>query len=330
MHHLGVPTTRALCLVASKSEFVERAWFKSDTYSEQYNFPPNFMIKERCAITTRAASSFLRVGQIELFSRKVRNGDEGALEEMKKFLMYCFKREFPDLYEHESQDMKPQQLAQQTIKFLKLFSKRQAALVAAWLRVGYVQGNMNSDNCLLAGITMDYGPFGFVEKYDPLWTPFTSDPQQNFGFERQLLASYVNFATLTKALMPIFEDSREMIDELQDVLQNDCKRDLLEARDLMRQRKLGLSDWSDAANQNLWSPLYEILPGMDYIIFWRELSQISLKTLQTFTEEEVARIFGRAAYDLDLFYAEKKQKKLLLCVEYLPHLGFFQCFLHLT
>eukprot|EP00121_Abeoforma_whisleri_P012043 Awhi_evm1s11117 len=51
---------------------------------------------------------------------------------------------------------------------------------------------MNSDNCLLAGLTMDYGPFGYLESYHPLWTPFTSDPARNFGFERQVTAAYIN------------------------------------------------------------------------------------------------------------------------------------------
>ena len=63
------------------------------------------------------------------------------------------------------------------------------------MRVGYVQGNMNSDNCLLSGRTMDYGPFGFVEVYEPLWSPFTSDMERKFGFERQPLAAQVPPAT---------------------------------------------------------------------------------------------------------------------------------------
>ena len=71
-------------------------------------------------------------------------------------------------------------------------ARRQAETVTAWVRVGYVQGNMNSDNCLLSGRTMDYGPFGFVEEYSELWTPFTSDMEAKFGFERQPLAAQVN------------------------------------------------------------------------------------------------------------------------------------------
>ena len=79
----------------------------------------------------------------------------------------------------------------QLIEMARVFAKRQAELATHWLRVGYVQGNMNSDNCLLSGRTMDYGPFGFVERYESLWSPFTSDMERKFGFERQPLASQV-------------------------------------------------------------------------------------------------------------------------------------------
>ncbi len=70
--------------------------------------------------------------------------------------------------------------------------------------MGYVQGNMNSDNCLLSGRTMDYGPFGFLEAYEPLWSPFTSDMERKFGFERQPLAAQVNLMTLARAVLSMF------------------------------------------------------------------------------------------------------------------------------
>ena len=83
----------------------------------------------------------------------------------------------------------------QLIEVARIFAKRQAELAVHWLRVGYVQGNMNSDNCLLSGRTMDYGPFGFVEQYEPFWSPFTSDMERKFGFERQPLAAQARHVT---------------------------------------------------------------------------------------------------------------------------------------
>ena len=80
-------------------------------------------------------------------------------------------------------------LAAQLVEMTRCFARRHAHTVAQWLRVGYVQGNMNSDNCLLSGRTMDYGPFGFLERYEPVWSPFTSDMERKFGFERQPVAA---------------------------------------------------------------------------------------------------------------------------------------------
>ena len=82
------------------------------------------------------------------------------------------------------------------IELFRCVAQRTAALVAEWLRVGYVQGNMNSDNTLLGGRTLDYGPYGWMERYDPHYQPFTSDPVGNFAFVRQPTAMSVNDAVL--------------------------------------------------------------------------------------------------------------------------------------
>ena len=173
--------------------------------------------------------------------------EEGAAEKLAEFVRYAIGREFPEI-----DGTAP--LATQAIEMLRAFARRQAETVTAWVRVGYVQGNMNSDNCLLSGRTMDYGPFGFVEEYSELWTPFTSDMEAKFGFERQPLAAQVNRAstpphavctstaalllsrsrhsrrraqvnvmTLGRALIPLFDgDGREeAIDALQSIVQEE-------------------------------------------------------------------------------------------------------------
>ena len=111
--------------------------------------------------------------------------EEGAAEKLAEIVRYAIGREFPEIDAAAP-------LATQAIEMLRAFARRQAETVTAWVRVGYVQGYMNSDNCLLSGRTMDYGPFGFVEEYSELWTPFTSDMEAKFGFERQPLAAQVN------------------------------------------------------------------------------------------------------------------------------------------
>ena len=149
---------------------------------KERDHPPDTLIQERCAITCRAAPSFLRVGHIELWSRRAARGEEGAAAELLSLVQHAIGREFGDI----DTDLP---IRAQLIELARAFAKRQAELAVHWLRVGYVQGNMNSDNCLLSGRTMDYGPFGFVEQYEPFWSPFTSDMERKFGFERQPLAA---------------------------------------------------------------------------------------------------------------------------------------------
>jgi uncharacterized protein YdiU (UPF0061 family) len=94
----------------------------------------------------------------------------------------------------------PEQLsagsADRYVALYRRVAQRTARLVAHWLRVGYVQGNMNSDNTLLSGATVDYGPYGWMERFDPLYQPFTSDPRGNFAYIRQPMAMALNVAVL--------------------------------------------------------------------------------------------------------------------------------------
>lgn len=158
MHWLGVPTTRSVSLVMSETEEVHRAWYGEEEAPTRNSFPPNSLVTEPCAITTRASSSFLRVGHLELFARRI-GKSQVAQSRLEDLLRYALKREFPEV------NMEMEKLTKKAIvEMVEVFAQRQARLVNEWIRVGYVQGNMNSDNCLLCGRTMDYGPFGFVEQ----------------------------------------------------------------------------------------------------------------------------------------------------------------------
>ncbi len=356
MHWLGVPTTRALCLVGSGADTVARAWYRpgaEERVPEGDEYPPDHMVSERCAISTRAASSFLRVGQVELYARRLARGDPGARQSMAKFVRYCIEREFPDVAcQHlQLQQLQQQQLLLQqqdgalppaaVLAMLREFAKRQARLVAAWLRVGYVQGNMNSDNCLLAGLTMDYGPFGWMEQYDPLWTPFTSDPERKFGFERQPLAHAVNLATLAEALQPLLGPDADsgaaawspdaaaassasaaaaldLREEAIAIVRGAYGDELREATNEVYAAKLGLSEFDERRREQLWEPLFKVLPGLDYTVFFRELSSLSSETLggaaarlggggSEEADQALASLMRRAAYDWPLLPAPRKR-----------------------
>ena len=206
MAALGVPTSRALSLIQSDSATIPRAWYADDDIGRP-DHPPDTMIRERLAITCRAAPSFIRVGHFELHSRRAaaaqaakddgadadaalgggKDGAIGAQAAASSWLRALFDHAARREFASEVDASAP--IGAQAASMLRAFARRQAELTAHWLRVGYVQGNMNSDNCLLSGRTLDYGPFGFVEAYEPLWSPFTSDAERKFGFERQPLAA---------------------------------------------------------------------------------------------------------------------------------------------
>ena len=201
-------------------------------------------------------------------------GVEGAAAELLNLVEHALSREFthisPSLPLHE-----------RLFEMMRTFARRQARLSAQWLRVGYVQGNMNSDNCLLSGRTMDYGPFGFMERYDPLWSPFTSDMERKFGFERQPLASQVNLMTLARALVPLFERmdrNEEKLEQLQEIVQAYYPKVLSEHVGEVRRTKLGLASWSASNDEELWQPLAALLAssGVDYTLLFRQLSNVTL------------------------------------------------------
>jgi len=146
MDSLGIPTSRSLTLYVSRSEIVRRPWYsKGSKY-----FEPDIMIENQVAITTRVAPSFLRVGQLELFARRVRNNayDE-ALNELKMIVQHLIDRNYKNEIENEIS------LESKVIKLACLFRSRLISLIANWMRVGYCQGNFNSDNCAAGGYTLD-------------------------------------------------------------------------------------------------------------------------------------------------------------------------------
>ena len=141
MYHLGVATTRALSVVASETEKVKRPWYNANASSSQRH-GGDALVVEKCAITTRVARSFVRVGTFELFARRAR---DLTLSKAKRFEA---RKQLEKLAKHVSEkllgDFSLTRLCEEA-------AKRQARLAADWLRVGYVQSNFNSDNCLVSG-----------------------------------------------------------------------------------------------------------------------------------------------------------------------------------
>lgn len=261
MHALGIPTTRSLTLYVSGSETVQRPWFRPGSQSRD----PDRMIVEPVAITTRVASSFLRVGQLELFGRRARKREHPeAMAELERIVHYAIWREYAD----EVDTHLP--LTEQLFAFAAAFRERLISLVSEWIRVGYCQGNFNSDNCAVGGFTLDYGPFGFMDDFDPRYQPWTGGGR-HFSFFNQPQAAERNFTMLCMALAPLFGDDQAALDKLEAIRQGFGEA-VHRRMDRMWAQKLGLTYLDRTLLQELLTLMVET--RVDYIIFFRELSYL--------------------------------------------------------
>jgi uncharacterized protein YdiU (UPF0061 family) len=180
MHHLGVPTTRALSLIGTGDEVVRDMFYNGNARAE-----PG-------AIVCRVAPSFIRFGHFELpASRK----DDGLLERLVDFTL---ARDYPQL---------TGSVEQRRAEWFIEICERSARLIAQWMRVGFVHGVMNTDNLSILGLTIDYGPYGWLEPFDPQWTPNTTDFEgRRYAYGRQPEIGQWNLSALAGALVTLYPD----------------------------------------------------------------------------------------------------------------------------
>ncbi len=240
MQALGVPTSRSLSLFMSRREGVRRPWYSPGSRA----FEPDVMVDNPAAITTRVAPSFLRVGQLELFARRARsNAHPAALRELQQITAHLIARH----YRAEIDAALP--FAEQVLELASLFRGRLTALVAHWMRVGYCQGNFNSDNCAAGGFTLDYGPFGFCELFDPRFQPWTGGGE-HFCFFNQPAAAEVNYGMFVKSLRPLLQENRDCLAQL-DGIQDGFAGAMAAALEAMWAAKLGLPSYDAELVQEL-------------------------------------------------------------------------------
>ena len=246
MHHLGVPTTRALSLVTT-GEAVVRDMF--------YDGHPQ---AEPGAIVCRVAPSFLRFGNFELPASR------GELPLLRQLVDFTIRRDFPEL-QGEGETLHAQWFAS--------VCERTAVMVAHWMRVGFVHGVMNTDNMSIIGLTIDYGPYGWIDDYDPDWTPNTTDAQgRRYRFGWQAKIAYWNLTRLAAALSPLFTDP----EPLQEGLQRYREVHAATERDNIA-RKLGLAECRDD-DVVLMDELHALLQAgeVDMTIFFRNLAGVDV------------------------------------------------------
>jgi uncharacterized protein YdiU (UPF0061 family) len=237
MFHLGVPTTRALSLVAS-GEAVIRDMF--------YDGHPR---PEPGAVVCRVAPSFVRFGNYQILAANQ------ELEALRRLAEYVVREYFP---------------GQSLAGWYQELCRRTALLVADWMRLGFVHGVMNTDNMSALGLTIDYGPYGWLEGYDPMWTPNTTDADgRRYCYGSQPSIAQWNLARLAEALLPLVERGplEHGLDLYADTF-NDAWRHALA-------QKLGLASPDEALARELLEALQET--ETDFTIFFRRLCAVPLE-----------------------------------------------------
>ena len=245
MHHLGVPTTRALSLTLT-GELVIRDMF--------YNGNPK---AEPGAVVCRVAPSFTRFGSFEIFTAR------GDVDLLRKLVDYTIRTDFPHLGE-------PSPAVYLT--WFEEVCRRTAEMIVHWQRVGFVHGVMNTDNMSILGLTIDYGPYGWLENYDPNWTPNTTDASyRRYCFGNQPQIAFWNLRKLAEAISPLIE----RIEPLQQAM-NVYAKGFEQAWKAMIAGKLGLNAFDPATDDELIAELLVVLQLVetDMTIFYRKLAMI--------------------------------------------------------
>jgi uncharacterized protein YdiU (UPF0061 family) len=258
MHHLGVPTTRALSLVTTGDQVVRDMF---------YDGRPG---PEPGAIVCRVSPSFVRFGNFEIFAAR---GEDDILRQLVDFVL---ERDYPEVT-GEGDD-----------KYRNFFNEvcsRTALMLSHWMRVGFVHGVMNTDNMSIMGLTIDYGPYGWIDNYDPSWTPNTTDlPGRRYRFGQQPLIAQWNLLRLANAIAPLMDDPQ--------VLQAGLKLYTVEyEKHSMEQtyEKFGLPGEGD--DEMLMGRSYALLEQteVDLTLFFRSLPELS--------KESTPNHFEAAFYD---------------------------------
>ncbi len=246
MHHLGVPTTRALSLIATGDAVVRDMLYDGNARAE-----PG-------AIVCRVAPTFLRFGNFEILAANA------ELDLMRALL--------DDLINTHHPELAPARQEVYALWFETL-CRRTAQMLAHWMRVGFVHGVMNTDNMSVLGLTIDYGPYGWLEGFDPDWTPNTTDAGgRRYAFGKQPQVALWNLSRLAGALLPLID--RESLEAGLDVYRSEYDR-------LHREiyaAKLGLSALADAEDEVLLSDLLALLGTVetDYTLFFRGLGKVRM------------------------------------------------------
>lgn len=234
MHFLGIPTTRALSLVGTGEDVLRDMFYDGNAAME-----PG-------AIVTRVAPTFIRFGHFQIHTA------HNEIDELKRLVDYTL-----GFYPGHTLESFFQELCERTAK-----------LMVEWMRVGFVHGVMNTDNMSILGLTIDYGPYGWLDVYDPNWTPNTTDNQhRRYRFSQQPGIALWNLNRLAEALSPLSTDLTKSLESFRNVFLGEWEK--------MMSAKLGLKTFHAELIMQLDSLLQ--MQETDMTLFYRELSDCTEK-----------------------------------------------------
>ncbi len=285
MHYLGVPTTRSLALSLSGIEVLRDKLYDGNA------------AYEKGAIVCRVAPTFIRFGNFEHFTA------QGADNELKGLADYTIEHHFPQFISNQN-------------KYLDFFTEvcnRTLEMIIHWQRVGFVHGVMNTDNMSILGLTIDYGPYGWLEPFDLNWTPNTTDKNLRYAYGNQPEIGLWNLLQLANALYPLIKDAPA----LEEILMN-YKRSYFEQHHGMLLAKLGLKKNHDT-DKELIASLTDLLQlhETDMTIFYRELSKVS----HFLSVEANMEIIQLAFYNPEKMSEEASVKWSVWMQNYLDRIG---------
>ncbi|MBW3555491.1 MAG: YdiU family protein [Actinobacteria bacterium] len=270
MHHLGVPTTRALSLVATGESVLRDVLYDGNPRPE-----PG-------AVVCRVAPSFTRFGNFQLPAAR------GDLELLRQLVEFTIRADFPDL-PAESLGTFDEAVA----AMFQDVCRRTAALVVEWMRVGFVHGVLNTDNMSILGLTIDYGPYGWLENFDPGWTPNTTDADtRRYRYGAQPQVAHWNLLQLGNALLQLTDQS----DPLEAALDHYSQSYQRGFRNMMAER-LGWArprDGDDALVNELMGVLTSA--EIDQVLFFRDLARVPVDRDGRLSDEELIAPLADAWY----------------------------------
>ena len=281
MHHLGVPTTRALSLVLTGDQVVR------DMFYDGHPLP------EPGAVVCRVSPSFTRFGSFEIFAARQ------DWDLLRQLLDHTIRTDFPHL---------PEPGIETYVVWFDEVCRRTAELIVHWMRVGFVHGVMNTDNLSILGLTIDYGPYGWLEDYDPDWTPNTTDAEgRRYRFGQQAQIAQWNLGQLARALAPIVQQVEPLQESLMRYsnLYND-------GYNSMMANKLGLQSRDGASDAELIKDLQSVLQlrETDMTLFFRSLAGLSMETTAKLADAALLKPFEAAYYQTDPLTREQHHDTL--------------------